>query len=117
VIWASFDSEAEGHFVAAFLNSDHAAEVIEGWMNLGLFGPRDINKRILDVRWPRFDPETPDHQSLSVSAAGLSREAKSLLKALPKAKAGTQRRWMRDHLPGAELQIVERLVKRLSGKP
>ena len=35
------------------------------WMNRGLFGLRDINKRVLDVPWPTFDADNEDHRRIA----------------------------------------------------
>lgn len=114
--WASFDSANEAYYVAGFLNSAYVADIITDWMNRGLLGPRDINKRVLDVRWPRFDPAITQHQELSDAAALLSNDAAKALKDMPEAGAGIQRRWMRENLSQIVLKDVEKLAKKISEK-
>lgn len=114
--WTSFATAAEAHYVVAFLNSDYAAEQIEDFMNRGLFGGRDINKRLLEVRWPKFDPDNPLHKELVEASAALAKEAHSLRAQVPKGKAGIERRWIREHLSKEKLAQVERLVRRIAQK-
>lgn len=51
----------EGHFLASFLNSDYANEIIEDFQNRGLFGARHVHTKILGVALPKFDPKNAIH--------------------------------------------------------
>ena len=112
--WGTTSRAAEAHYLAAFLNSDYAAEKIEAWINRGLFGLRDINKRILDVPWPLYDKTQPQHVELAGVASDLGREATKHLKSLPVKSAGTQRRWMREQLSAGKMNAANRLVRKIS---
>ena len=63
-IYTSNSSE-EAHYICAFLNSNYANTTIKDFQTMGLFGPRDIHKKILDVSLPRFEVSNPDHLLLS----------------------------------------------------
>ena len=112
---ASFSTRDEADYLAAMLNSDYAADYIAEWINRGLFGKRDINKRILDVPWPPFDPTDPLHLELVSLSAALAAEAKNLVAGLPPTTAGHERKWVRNRLDTGKLARVEELVTQISG--
>lgn len=64
-------NEAEAYYLAAFLNSDWANEAMKPFQSTGLFGARDVSRKILDVPLPRFSSANAQHQAL----AALGREA------------------------------------------
>ncbi len=63
------DIEDEAHFLTAFLNSTAANAAMKPFQSRGLFGARDVHKKILDVPLPRFNGNHPAHGRL----AGLGR--------------------------------------------
>ena len=63
--------EDEAHYLAAFLNSNQANVAMKPFQSSGLFGARDVHRKILDVPLPRFTPANAQHQAL----AALGREA------------------------------------------
>lgn len=58
-------TEKEAQYLSAFLNSDYPNAVIKDFQSRGLFGPRDIHKKILDVALSKFDPKNTTHIALS----------------------------------------------------
>jgi hypothetical protein len=115
MFWGSFSSAAEAHFLAAMLNSDFAAGRILDWMNKGLFGPRDINKRVLDVPWPAFKDGNRDHVRLSTLAKLASSEARKAASSLPDKNAAWQRASVRRSISKETAAEIEKLVETLSG--
>ena len=57
-------TEIESRFVEAFLNSKYANLRIKEFQARGLFGPRHVSKKILDIPWPNFSPNLPFHRRL-----------------------------------------------------
>lgn len=114
--WASTDDEREAHFLSAFLNSEHAANAIRDWMTLGLFGPRHIHKRVLDVPWPLFDPAEPTHLDVAELGRVIHEQARQSIELLPAGRSGWQRLWLRAHLPQDKLASVEALVSSVSAQ-
>lgn len=57
-------NELEARFVEAFLNSTYANSRIKEFQARGLFGPRHVSKKILDISWPDFSPHLPSHRRL-----------------------------------------------------
>lgn len=112
--WTSFDSPEEAHYLCAFLNSDFAADVIVDWMNRGLFGPRDINKRILDVRWPMFDAGNKRHAMLASLGSTLSKQATNAVLQMTVGDAGRQRKWIRAQLSEGILKQANKVAQTIS---
>jgi len=112
--WSSFESAEEAYYVTAMLNSDYAAAQITDWMNRGLFGLRDINKRILDVPWPAFSKKEDLHVELARLARKLSDEAQKVAGALREKSAGRQRARVRQAIAGESSSRAEQLVVAIS---
>lgn len=63
--WFSTDNLQEAYYLAGFLNSNYANLAIKAFQTTGLFGPRDIHKRILDVPLTSFSQTNPQHIALA----------------------------------------------------
>lgn len=61
----------EAYYLAAILNSSVPNELMKDFQAKGLFGPRHVHKKILDIYFPLFDSGNPLH----VALAQQSREA------------------------------------------
>jgi hypothetical protein len=57
-------TEDEARFIEAFLNSGYANHRIKEFQARGLFGPRHVSKKILDIPWPEFSFNQPSHRRL-----------------------------------------------------
>jgi len=73
------ETESEAHFVQAFLNSSYANLAIKGFQARGLFGPRHVSKKILDVPWPKFSENLPSHQQLTELSQQAAQQVQSIL--------------------------------------
>ena len=73
------ETESEAHFVQAFLNSSYANLAIKGFQARGLFGPRHVSKKILDVPWPKFSENLPSHQRLTELSQQAAQQVQSIL--------------------------------------
>ncbi len=111
---ASFSTEEEAHFLVAMLNSDFVATSIADWINRGLFGPRDINKRALDVPWPKFNPDDEQHARIAELGRQLASEALALLADCPELGVGKLRTWLRSRLDSDAREELEALVRDVS---
>jgi SAM-dependent methyltransferase len=112
--WAAFDSEAEALFVTGYLNSDFLAARIEAWMTRGLFGPRDVHKRALDVPFPAFDPTKPNHLELVAATRRLTDQAQARAGGLAGHAVGVAREAIKLTLDSGDLARLEELVTSLS---
>ena len=59
------DSAQEAHYLAAFLNATSANDLMKPFQSRGLFGARDVSKKILDVPLPQFSAKNPKHVRLA----------------------------------------------------
>jgi hypothetical protein len=112
--WASFADAREAYYVTAFLNSDYVAASIRDFMNRGLFGPRDINLRAVDVPFPAFSEQIPDHCDLAYLALTLTKQATTLLRGMPTRTLGRMRSRLRESLDAETLAAIEVLVRRIA---
>jgi len=62
--FATADLE-EAYFLAAVLNSTAPNLMMKDFQSKGLFGARDVCKKILDIYWPKFDGKNRTHLQLS----------------------------------------------------
>lgn len=59
------DSEAISHYLASVLNAPVVDEIIKPAQSRGLWGPRDICKKVLDLPIPVFNDKIKDHLQLA----------------------------------------------------
>ncbi len=57
-------SDKEARFVECYLNSGFANGKIKEFQARGLFGPRHVHKKILELSWPQFSQNRPSHRRL-----------------------------------------------------
>ncbi len=69
----------EGHFLASYLNSDYVNKAIKQFQSRGLFGPRDIHKKILELPWPEFSRNQPSHRRLAALGQQASQQVQQVL--------------------------------------
>ncbi len=55
----------EAYYLTAILNSAAPNEMMKDFQTRGLFGARDIHKKILDIYYPRFDSADETHLKLA----------------------------------------------------
>jgi hypothetical protein len=60
----SSDSQ-EAHYLGAILNAPIIDKLIKPMQSRGLFGPRDIHKKVLELSIPKFDFTNPTHRQLA----------------------------------------------------
>ena len=73
------ETEDEARYLEAFLNSGYANHRIKAFQARGLFGPRHVSKKILDLPWPRFDPTAPKHRQLVALGQATAAAVQTLL--------------------------------------
>lgn len=94
--WASFESAPEAFYLAGMINSEYAAGEIRAWMTRGLFGERDIHKRILDVPWPVYDPDNGTHARVAELAEALTEQATEIVSRGISVSSRRTRTWVQD---------------------
>lgn len=82
----------EAHYLAAMLNATLPNEMMKDFQTRGLFGPRDVHKKILDIYWPRFDSQNEIHVKLArLSEAAHAKAAEYLAQNPPQGNLTTHR--------------------------
>lgn len=111
-------TEDEAHFVEAFLNSGYANGRIKEFQARGLFGPRHVSKKILDIPWPRYDRNVASHRQLVASGQAVARAVQSILGTqqdleLDPRSLGRLRSRIRSEL-AAQFKAMDALVEAIS---
>ncbi len=63
--WFSTESEDEAYYLTAILNSSTPNLMMKDFQSRGLFGARDVHKKILDIYYPAFDKNDTIHCQLA----------------------------------------------------
>lgn len=69
----------EANFLACYLNSNYVNKAIKQFQSRGLFGPRDIHKKILEVSWPEFSRSQPSHRRLAALGQRAAQQVQGVL--------------------------------------
>jgi hypothetical protein len=91
---------------------------MKDFQSKGLFGPRDVHKKILDIYFPRFDETNEVHINLAeLSEAAHKKVAKYLRdnppqRELTAARLGKLRLDIKKHL-AEEMKEIDKLVKKV----
>ena len=82
LFWVPCRNTDEANYLLAIINSDALKEAVTPLMTKGLFGARDLHKRLWTLPIPRFDPEQGLHTTIasagSVAAAGAAAKLEGL---------------------------------------
>lgn len=107
----------EAAYLAAFLNSDAANEAMKPFQSSGLFGARDVSRKILDVPLPRFDAANPLHIELvaqaQTCAAAVAHYIEQQHLATQEYNVGKVRLYIRQTLLRPELVAIDALLRKL----
>ena len=78
--WFGTDDQDEAYFLAGFLNSAEPNRLIKSFQSRGLFGPRDVHKKILEVPLNEFDSANGKHQKIAALSKSCTKEADRYLR-------------------------------------
>jgi len=73
----------EAYYLSSILNSKTPNLMMKDFQSRGLFGARDVHKKILDIYFPKFDEKNEIHKKLSDLAEVSHRKADEYLKQNP----------------------------------
>ena len=76
----STDNINEAYYLIAFLNSYIANSIIKPFQSKGLYGERDIHKKILNISFPEYDKDNDYHNKLSVLAKNSCEKVQNFIK-------------------------------------
>lgn len=116
--WCECASEEEGHYIAAYLNSNFANAKIKDFQSRGLFGARDVHKTILKLPFPKFQKKEVNHVELARLARSCAASVRSFISdndiaALDARSLGRARSNIRRELAD-QLQEIDKIVSLLS---
>lgn len=107
------DSKEEAYYLVATLNSPTVDELLKPMQSRGLWGPRHICKKVLEIPIPQFDPSDDNHQALSQLGEQCTQKIERILPQLPKSRSiGHTRRLIKAELQ-QELSQIDKIVKRI----
>ncbi|MBK9099490.1 MAG: SAM-dependent DNA methyltransferase [bacterium] len=114
------DNLSEAFYLSAILNSKIPNELMKDFQSRGLFGARDVHKKILDIYFPRFDETNEVHQKLAYLSERAHKKAAKYLqdnppqKELTATRLGKLRLDVKKHLV-EEMKEIDKLVKKVVG--
>jgi hypothetical protein len=114
------ENENEAHFLSSFLNSPIIDEKIKPMQSRGLWGPRDIHKKVWELPIPTYKEEKREHRELAQFGIDCAEKVKKLLpeletKDITPGKIGRLRNEVRERLK-EELAEIDGIVKKVMGK-
>jgi hypothetical protein len=109
--WCECTSEAEAHYLSAYVNSGYANAMIKEFQSRGLFGPRDIHKLIVKLPFPKYEKGNTAHDELSALGKACATLAANFVRSIGvqdlEARAlGRARATLRDELASELEKIV-----------
>lgn len=115
-----FMDEQEAFYISAILNSASPNESMKDYQSSGLFGARNIHKKILDVYFPKFDENEDSHIQLAqLSQTAHEKTAKYLQDNPPQHELsaihlGRLRVDIKKHL-AKEMEAIDKIVRKIMG--
>jgi len=112
------DNKQEADYLSAILNSSIPSKQIKDFQTRGLFGPRDIHKKILDVYFPEFNDHNKLHLQLSELGKLCAEKAKTFVENnhpqnnLSAHSLGKLRVEIKNHL-SQELSETDKIVEKI----
>jgi DNA-binding protein Fis len=116
-----FQNIQEAYYLSAILNSSIPNESMKEFQSRGLFGARDVSKKILDIYYPRFDGNDSMHVKLAELSKSAHEKASDFIKDNPPKQElsaihlGRMRTSLKKHLV-KELGEIDKIVKGVIGK-
>jgi hypothetical protein len=105
----------EAYYLVAILNSPTVDELLKPMQSRGLWGPRDICKKVLEIPIPQYNSADENHQALSQLGEQCTQKVEQLLPRLTKSRSiGHTRRLVKAELE-EELEQIDALVNQILG--
>jgi type I restriction-modification system DNA methylase subunit len=114
------NEESEAYYLASILNSSVSNEMMKDFQSKGLFGARDVHKKILDVYFPKYDKTNKTHQQLATLSKACHAKAAQYVKdntpqqELSAIHLGRIRVAIKKHL-AKEMEEIDGLVRKIIG--
>jgi hypothetical protein len=105
----------EASYLVAILNAPFIDELIKPMQSRGLWGPRDIHKKVFELPIPQFTARHPDHQRLAELGKECAKKVKKWLASGGQGNVksiGRLRGMVREMLK-EELKQIDKIVKKI----
>ncbi|RJP68323.1 MAG: SAM-dependent DNA methyltransferase [Ignavibacteriales bacterium] len=112
------NSKLEANYLVAILNSSIPNKLMKDFQSKGLFGARDVHKKILDIYFPKFDENNAEHIKLAELSKLAHEKAEQYLKDNPPRQElsaihlGRLRVEIKKHLK-EEMKEIDKIVKKI----
>ncbi|MBL1214687.1 MAG: N-6 DNA methylase [Ignavibacteriae bacterium] len=108
----------EAYYLMAIFNSSKPNEIMKDFQSRGLWGARDVHKKILDVYFPKFNESDELHLRLALLSETAHKKAAEFIEVNPPqhelsaTRLGRYRVEIKKHLH-KELKEIDKLVKKI----
>jgi len=107
----------EAFYLVAILNSETPNKMMKDFQSRGLFGARDVSKKILDVYYPKYDEFNEYHNQLAMLSETSHTKAKAFIDSQPPSNIsglalGKMRLEIKKHL-AVEMEQIDKIVKKV----
>jgi len=107
------DNREEAYYLASVLNSPTVDELLKPMQSRGLWGPRSIHKKVLEIPIPKYNPSDENHKALSQLGEQCAQKVEQLLPQYAKSRSiGHTRRLIRAELK-EELKQIDEIVRQI----
>jgi methylase of polypeptide subunit release factors len=107
------EKKTEAYYLCAILNAPKVDELLKPMQARGLFGPRHIVKKVLELPIPEFNPSNEEHLKLATLGEECTKKVSKLLsKGVPKKSIGNLRKMIKAELKD-EIKGIDGIVKRM----
>lgn len=105
--------KSEAYFLCSILNSPTVDKIIKPMQTRGLFGPRDICKKVLELPIPEFDSSNHDHLALAkLGEEGTKKISEFLSHGVPQKSIGNLRKIIKAELI-EEIKEIDGIVRKI----
>ncbi|QQS37204.1 MAG: SAM-dependent DNA methyltransferase [Ignavibacteriales bacterium] len=118
--WFATENPNEAFYISSILNSSIPNKMMKDFQSKGLYGPRDVHKKILDIYFPKFDEGNDIHLQLAELSEKAHQKAAKYLqdnppqKELTATRLGKLRLDIKKYLT-EEMKEIDKLVKKVVG--
>jgi hypothetical protein len=111
--YAETNNKKEAYYICSILNSLTVDNIIKPMQSRGLFGPRDITKKVWELPIPEFDPSNEDHKALAKLGEECTKKVSRLLShGIPKKSIGNLRKMIKAELV-EEIKEIDVIVRKI----
>jgi hypothetical protein len=111
--YSETNSKKEAYYLCSILNSSIIDELIKPMQSRGLFGARDITKKVWELPIPEFDSSNHDHLALAkLGEEGTKKISEFLSHGIPKKSIGNLRKMIKAELV-EEIKEIDVIVRKI----